>query len=614
MKMKHGLGNIVFALPAVFALLYTACPGPALPHTAVTGITGVPTEGTAGIPIVFIRDYEESKNGITVHPNNATNRAIEWSVKDAGTTGAVFSSYGLETSAEGTVVVTETIGSGAGWDTDYTQNFSITIIPFVAVTGITGAPPTAGTARTPLALSGLTVEPANASSKDIYWTVKDHGGTGAGISGDLPGGYKLTTVWGGTVVVTAYISNGTAPGTSYTKDFTITITFVKVTGITDVPTTGTAGIPLTLSGTVEPANASSKNIAWSVKTAGTTGAVISGNTLTAANGGTVVVTATIADGLAAWTPYTQDFSINILSPTPAQYRELVLATPNAFSDVTITGSSVYSYNNSTYDFFKGVFIADRTVTLSPFQIAKYETTYELWYEVKQWAAGHGYAFANPGREGHDGTDGAAPTPAAKTEPVTRINWRDAVVWCNAYSETEGKTPVYYTDSTYTTVLRTSTNDGGTNTAADKAVMKPAANGYRLPTEAEWEYAARGGKTPSTSGPFAYTWAGVNTETDLGVYAWYDDNSGIATHPVGGKTANTLGLYDMTGNVWEWCWDWYDSVDTGTAINPTGPTSGTTRAARGGCWENNAGSCPVPRRIYGQPYPANNALGFRVVRP
>jgi formylglycine-generating enzyme required for sulfatase activity len=295
------------------------------------------------------------------------------------------------------------------------------------------------------------------------------------------------------------------------------------------------------------------------------------------------------------------------------------ATPNATDSVTITGDSAYYSDPETTSYFlKGVFVENRTVTLSPFKIAKYETTYELWYEVKQWAtaAARGakvYTFANEGIEGHDGTAGAAPT-TDKLEPVTTINWRDAIVWCNAYSEMSGKEPVYYTDGAYTTVLRVSTNDSGTGTAADTAVMKPGANGYRLPTEAEWEYAARGGGTPSTSGSFANKWAGTDTEADLGTYAWYTANSGAATHPAGGKTANALGLYDMSGNVFEWCWDWYASIDTGMATNPTGAASGANRVFRGGSWYYDASLCAVSCRIGTYPGDRNFDLGFRVVCP
>jgi hypothetical protein len=197
---------------------------------------------------------------------------------------------------------------------------------FVAVTGITEVP-TTGVAGTALTLSG-TVAPENATNRTIVWTVKTAGTTGANISREI-----LNTAAAGIVVVTATITNGTAASTNYTQDFAITISasgggsFVAVTDITEVPTTGTAGTALTLSGMVAPENATNRTIVWTVKTAGTTGATISGDILNITATGTVVVAATIINGTTASTNYTQDFTITINasggSGTPGLAYELI---------------------------------------------------------------------------------------------------------------------------------------------------------------------------------------------------------------------------------------------------------------------------------------------------
>jgi formylglycine-generating enzyme required for sulfatase activity len=234
--------------------------------------------------------------------------------------------------------------------------------------------------------------------------------------------------------------------------------------------------------------------------------------------------------------------------------------------------------------------AAENVAILAFSMGETEVTYELWKAVYDWAVGRGYTFANAGRQGGDGASGPVGT---NRHPVTTISWRDAVVWCNAYSEAAGRTPVYYFGGA---VLRQSEGnsvlDG--NGKAEKAVINTG-NGYRLPSSAQWEYAARGG-VPDTNPPWTYTYARSDTENDV---AWYTTNSGGTTHQVKTKAANSRGLSDMSGNVWEWCQDLY---------------SGTKRVIRGGSWVYVAALCAVAHRDGDFPAGRYENLGFRVVCP
>ncbi|MCR5045950.1 MAG: formylglycine-generating enzyme family protein [Treponema sp.] len=255
--------------------------------------------------------------------------------------------------------------------------------------------------------------------------------------------------------------------------------------------------------------------------------------------------------------------------------------------------------------------------VSPFKMNAYETTYNLWYICRIYAEQNGYTFANPGQEGSNGKRGAAPSALGCYLPVTMISWHDAVVWCNALSEMEGRNPCYLLDGK---VLR----DSSDTASLDRCSCAWDADGYRLPSETEWEYASRKTKKGFQNGALASGQIDDSVlETDV---AWFDANASSARvvgttgsvftkdgQPAPGSgRSNAAGIFDMSGNVLEFCWDWLDDYkETEGVERAAGPEFGKERVCRGGSWSPYTGFIYCGDRYGYDPNECYNFLGFRV---
>ncbi len=249
-----------------------------------------------------------------------------------------------------------------------------------------------------------------------------------------------------------------------------------------------------------------------------------------------------------------------------------------------------------------------SVITKPYYLGKYPITRQQFKDIMD---------ADPSEEIYS---------SGMNDPVQRVNWYHAIAFCNKLSLLEDLTPAYWVSGVNFNTLTYAEIPTSSDTNWDAAECNWDADGYRLPTEMEWMWAAMGADQDAradaidaeginrTGWSKNYAGEGYGSGTSIDDYAWYTSNSSSKTHPVGKKQPNELGLYDMSGNVWEWCWDWYASYPTGPLTDYSGAGSGSFSVFRGGSWNYDASYCTVASRSSTYPSYRNNLRGFRVLRP
>jgi formylglycine-generating enzyme required for sulfatase activity len=280
---------------------------------------------------------------------------------------------------------------------------------------------------------------------------------------------------------------------------------------------------------------------------------------------------------------------------PAFFHWAASAGPLASADFALIPAGEFQMGQN------GIATPVHAVNVSAFYMGKYEVTKEEWDAVRAWGLANGYS------------DLPAGGGKAANHPVHSINWYDMVKWCNARSQKEGLSPCYTVSGA---VYKTGQSAPDCNWST---------NGYRLPTEAEWEKAARGGMSgklfPWSTDTITHSQANYSSSSSYaydvsqtrGNHPTYAVGGEPYSSPVGSFSPNGYGLYDMAGNMWEWCWDWWGSYAADAQTDPRGPASGSYRVFRGGGWYSLADYGRCAYRNYSDPPYAYDSYGFRLAR-
>ncbi len=551
---------------------------PTQPAVTLSSISLNPTTGSVATNGTF----NLATVVVTATYSDASTKTVTghtWSVKSGG--GILSGSTYTPPTTAGTAVLTCTfIENGVTMTADLTVTITVPapVLTAISLNPTTGSVVTNGTFD--LASVVVTATYSDASTKTVTghtWSVKSGGGS---LSGST---YTPPTTAGTAVLTCTFIENGV----TMTADLTVTITVPApvLTAISLNPTTGSVVTNGTFNlasvvVTATYSDASTKAVTghtWSVKSGG---GILSGSAYTPpTTAGSAVLTCTFIENDVTMTA---DLTLN----------------------VTASITSVELVNVPAGTFQRDANAANLS-TVSAFRMSKYEITREQFLAIMDTDP----SYLN--------------NSSGVTDPVQMMNWYHAIAFCNKLSIAEGLIPAYAVTGVDFSTLTFAAIPTANNGTWDAATCDWSANGYRLPTEMEWMWAAMGATLDSQPGAMVggvnvtgYTkaFAGYNGSNSIDAYAWYSTNSSYKAHPAGTKLANELGLYDMSGNVWEWCWDWYSSYPANSNSDYRGAGTGSSRVLRGGGWHYSAGYATVAFRSSLSPDGRNFSLGFRVVRP